>query len=167
MELRCHTLVCAHSKVGHKKHCRMQATCNHGTARYCDIDDNTPSSKFLKAISNPKLSRVAASRIAQFRLTHAPLNSYLKRIGRVDSARCPACGEDEESIEHFLLRCPNYAHKRWPLLQHARKKRKALSLKISLGDPQFMILLAVYIQATGRFPKPGEHSTTQSVNTVR
>jgi len=131
------------------------------------IDDTTPSSKFLKAISSPRLSRAAASRIAQFRLTHTPLNSYLKRIGKVDSARCPACGEDEESIEHFLLRCPNYAHERWPLIQHVRKKRKPLSLKILLGDPQFTLPLAAYIHATGRFPKPGEHSTTQSINTAR
>jgi hypothetical protein len=33
----------------------------------------------------------------------APLNKYLKWIQRVDSSRCPACGADEETIEHFLL----------------------------------------------------------------
>ena len=36
--------------------------------------------------------------------------SYLKRIHKVDSTRCLACREDEESIKHFLLRCPSYAH---------------------------------------------------------
>ena len=41
------------------------------------IDESTPSSKFLKSISNPKLSREAASRVAQLRLTHIPLNGYL------------------------------------------------------------------------------------------
>jgi hypothetical protein len=101
-----------------------------------------------------------SSRIAQLRLTHVPLNSYLKRIGRVDNARCPACGEDEESIEHYLLRCPNYAHERWPLSQHARKKRKVLTLNTLLGDPEFILPLAAFIQATRRFTKPGEISTT-------
>ena len=54
------------------------------------IDKSTPLSKFLKTLSNPKLSRAAASVAAQLRLTHFPLNGYLKRIGRVDNTRCPA-----------------------------------------------------------------------------
>ena len=40
------------------------------------VDVTIPSSKFLKSISNPKLSRTAASTIAQFRLMHIPLNGY-------------------------------------------------------------------------------------------
>lgn len=74
------------------------------------INESTPSGKFLKLISNPKLPKAAASKITQLRLTHIPLNSYLKRIQKVDTARCPACGEDKENIVHFLLRCPGYAH---------------------------------------------------------
>jgi hypothetical protein len=126
-----------------------------------------PLSKFLKTISNPKLSRTAASTITQFRLSHTPLNSYLKRIRKVDNARCPACGEDEESIEHFLLRRPSYAYERWDLTQHARKKHKALSLVTILGDPQFTMPLAAFIQATGRFTQPGERNITQNVNSTR
>ena len=77
-----------------------------------EINDSTPLSRFLNAISNLKLTRAAASRIAQLRLRHALLNGYLKRIHKVDNSRCPACGDEEESIEYFLLKCPNYAHKR-------------------------------------------------------
>jgi hypothetical protein len=120
------------------------------------IDETTPSSKFLKSISNPKLSREAASRVAQLRLTHIPLNSYLTRIQKVDSARCPACGVDEENIEHYLLRCPSYAHERWPLVQLASKKRKPLTLRTLLGDPSFVLPLAAYTHATERFKQPGE-----------
>ena len=76
------------------------------------IDDTTPSSKFVKLLSNPKITRLAASRIAQLRLSHVPLNAYLKRIRRVDSARCAACGANKENTKHFLLRCLSYAHKR-------------------------------------------------------
>jgi ribonuclease HI len=69
------------------------------------FDESTPSSKFLKSLSNPKLSRAAASAVVQLRLTHFLLNGYLKRIGRMDNTRCPACRVDEEDITHFLLRC--------------------------------------------------------------
>ncbi len=130
------------------------------------IDDTTPSNKFLKALSNPKLLRSIASTIAQLRMTDIPLDGYLKRIQRVDNARCPACREDKESIEHFLLRCPSYAHERWTLTQHASNKCKALTLQILFGDPQFILPLAAYIQVIGRFMRPGEHSTTQTCDTA-
>src|SRR5216683_4174297 len=115
------------------------------------IDETMPSTQFLKAISNPKLSRDIASKIAQLRLMHIPLNRYLKRIWRVDSARCPACRADEENITHYLLNCPSYVHERWALTQHARKECKAISVKILLEDLKFILPLAAYIQATGRF----------------
>ena len=131
------------------------------------IDDTAPSSIFLKAISNPKLPREEASSIAQLRLRHIPLNRYLKQICKVDSARCPACGENEEDIEHFLLRCPNYAYERWNLARLAVKKRKPLTTEIILGDKDFVIPLATYIQATGRFKLPGEPVPTQNGNPTR
>jgi len=120
----------------------------------------------LKSLSNPKLLRTVASVVMQLRLTHFPLNGYLKGIGRVDSARCLACREDEEDITHFLLRCQNYAHERWPLTQHATKKCKPLTLQTILGDPQLILPLAAYIHTTGRFTRPGECSTNQTRNTA-
>ena len=121
----------------------------------------------MKTLSNPKLSRAAASVAAQLRLTHFPLNSYLKRIGRVDKARCPACGENKEDITHYLLRCQSYAHERWLLTQHAARKRKPLTLKTILGDPQFILPLAAHIHATGRFTRTSECNTNQNSNTAR
>lgn len=76
------------------------------------MDSLAPLRKFLTTISNAELSCVAASYIAQLRLTHMPVNQYLKDIKRVDSARCPACGEDYKTIKHFLLSCPSYASTR-------------------------------------------------------
>jgi len=123
------------------------------------LDSTTPSVKFLKTISNPKLSREAASRIAQFRLQHAPLNSYLCRFKRVDKANCPACGAVDESIAHFLLFCPSYAHERWSLERLARKKKKTMSLETVLGDPDFAVPLSSYIDGTkGFFQNSGEHT---------
>jgi ribonuclease HI len=122
------------------------------------IDKTTPSKKFLETISNSKLSREAASRIAQFRLNHAPVNQFLKRIGRVDKARCPACGADEETIEHFLLACPSYAYERWALEQQAKKIRERLTVETLLGKSDMAISLANYIEATQRFRNSGEQA---------
>jgi hypothetical protein len=122
------------------------------------IDKTTPSNKFLKAISSGELSRKASSQIAQLRLSHAPVNQYLKRIGKVDSARCPACGAEQETIEHFLLLCPSYAHERWALERQAKKLRRHLTMETILGKPEMVHPLANYIDATQRFQTNGEQS---------
>ena len=115
------------------------------------FDKTTPSKTFLKSISQGNLTREVASRLSQIRLTHIPLNSYLHRFKRTDSARCPACGEDEENLDHFLIRCPSYAYERWELTQAVRKKHKALTLNTLLGDPTMTTPLAKFITATQRF----------------
>jgi len=128
------------------------------------IDASTPSNQFFKAISAPNLLRSSASLTSQLRLTHIPLNSYLKRFKRADSARCPACGADNESIEHFLLICPGYAHERWALARQVKKTRKPLSLKSLLGESSLPVVipLANYISTTHRFTGHGEHLITQT-----
>jgi len=115
------------------------------------LDKTTPSDKFLKTISKAGLSREGTSRIAQLRLQHIPLNSYLFRFKRVDKPNCPACGEAEESIAHFLLRCPSYAFERWALVRQAKKRRKLMTVESLLGNPELAIPLAKYIESTGRF----------------
>ena len=115
------------------------------------INGTTPSKKFLKTVSQTEFSCVNASQIAQLRLGHAPVNKYLKRMRQVDSARCPACRDDEETPEHFLLHCLSYAHKRWALAQQASKLLKALTMEILLGEPEMARTLAKYIRATNRF----------------
>ena len=125
-------------------------------------DKTTPSKKFLQAISKKGVSREATSRIAQFRLSHVPLNHYLKRIGKVESTRCPAYGVEDETIKHFLLACPNYAHERWALNQQARKQRKLLMMGTLLGEQEMIAPLANYIDATQCFTKHGEQTNQQN-----
>ena len=48
---------------------------------------------------------------------HVPLNAYLHRFKRKESAQCPACGARKETPQHFLLECPAYAHERRKLKQ--------------------------------------------------
>ena len=65
------------------------------------IDANTPSA-FLRAISKADLSRRCTSMITQLITAHIPLNSYLKRVNKVDSASCPSCRATYETVRHFL-----------------------------------------------------------------
>jgi hypothetical protein len=115
------------------------------------MDSTTLSAKFINAISNMEISREMASCILQLRLSHTPINQFLKHIGKVDSARCPACREEEETIEHYLLACPSHAHEIWALNRQARKIRKQLSLKTLLGEQKMTTPLAKYIEVTQRF----------------
>ena len=84
----------------------------------------------------------------QFRLGHTPENQYLKRTRRADSARCPACGDKEETVEHFMLRCPAYAHERWALTEKAKKLRKPMEMEILLGNLEMTREVAKFIRAT-------------------
>jgi len=122
------------------------------------IDSSTPSNKFLKAISLEKIMCSTTSLISQLRLTHVPLNSYLKRFKRVDSARCPACGADKETIEHFLLLCPIYAYERWALAHQVKKQKKMLSIESLLRDPNLVIPLGNFINATEQFMSHSEQT---------
>ena len=65
-------------RADHKKKKKSWATewnSSERGQRTARLDKSTPSKKFLKAINNSELSRQAASRIAQFRLSHAPRRS--------------------------------------------------------------------------------------------
>jgi ribonuclease HI/exonuclease III len=124
------------------------------------IDPNTPSKKFAELISNSKLDRQVSSIISQLRTSHVPLNNYLFRFKRVDNPRCPACGEDSETVEHYLLKCPTYAHERWALEKSLKSKP---TIKTLLGDRTATVALAKYIKATHRFdslaqPKTDTHT---------
>ena len=116
--------------------------------RITEMDNSTPSRKFIQAISNPKLPRRSASAITQLRISHVPLNSYLSRFCKVNSAHCPACGENNETVEHFLLHCPGFAHERWAL---KRKAGDSLTLASLLANEKTVLPLANYIDATHRF----------------
>ena len=132
------------------------------------IDGSTPSVKFLNTTSMDKLSRKAASRIAQLRrVGHIPLNSYLHRFKRANKANCPACGEDFKSPSQFLLSCRSYAFERWALERQVKKK-KSPPLETLLGDPDLGLPLENYIDGTGRFKQLlGERPHAESANTSR
>jgi len=138
-----------------KRGCKMHQT-----------DNSTPSHKFLKTISLTSITRSTTSLISQLRLTHIPLNSYLKQFKRADNASCPACSADEETIEHFLLFCPTYAHERWALAHQIKKKKLPLNIESILGDPNLVIPLGNFINATHRFTSHGEQMISSTQQTA-
>ena len=113
------------------------------------LDIISPDSKeFITLTSDHRITRQMASLIFQLRVGHSPLNEYLHYFRLVDKARCPACGEASETAEHFILRCPKYAHERWILLQHLRDH--TLKLENVLSDPKTIIPILQYISETNR-----------------
>ena len=82
---------------------------------------------------------------------HIPLNEYLYRFKLIKSARCPVCGTGSESVKHFLLYCPGYAHERWLLGKHLKKKNLELTIDNLLGNAEALIPLTNYINSTHRF----------------
>ena len=105
--------------------------------------------KYLKYISNEEILRKTASLIFQLRVGHAPSNQHLHRFNKIASPQCPACGHPKETVEHFLIHCPKYAHKRWPLLRNVRGGTPKLSRLLS--SPKLLVPLANFIESTGRF----------------
>ena len=118
--------------------------------RFKATDIISPASKkFILLTNDHRISRRMASLLFQLRVGHAPLNGYLNRFKKVDSARCPACGETAETTDHFILRCPKYAHERWALTGHLRDNSP--KLEDILSNAKTVIPLINYIEATGRF----------------
>jgi ribonuclease HI len=67
-------------------------------------DPSTPSHKHIDLIT--KLPRKLASILTQLRTGHAPLAKHLFRLGKVNSPICPACLQNDETVQHLLLHCP-------------------------------------------------------------
>jgi len=97
------------------------------------LDKSTPLNGFIKRLSTPNLSQNSASLILQLAIMHIPLNLYLKRFQRADSANCPTCGATNEAVEHFLLACPSYMRERWKLRSEALKLSKNTHIETVTG----------------------------------
>ena len=53
-----------------------------------------------------KLSRGMLRQVMGVLTGHCALNRHLHLMGKVDDPGCPKCGEDDETVVHFLCRCP-------------------------------------------------------------
>ena len=89
-------------------------------------DISVPSSKkYIEPTSEHRLTRQMTSLIFQLRTGHASLNEYLHRFRKVDSSRCPACGEARENCRALRAALPQIrARALGTLKAHARRKRE-------------------------------------------
>ena len=69
------------------------------------IDDKTVQ-EYLK------LPRVSARQAVQILSGHAALNHHLYKLKLVNSPACTKCGDEDETVEHFMGVCPYYARLR-------------------------------------------------------
>jgi hypothetical protein len=84
--------------------------------------ENTKTSKHLRRISpkqgiqlgsklyNSISGRKTCAQLVQLRTEHCGLNKYLHRFGKRYSPYC-SCGYAKETMEHFILECPNIKYK--------------------------------------------------------
>jgi len=113
--------------------------------------------KYLKLITN--LPRKHASILTQLRTGHAPLAKHLYCIGKIDSPTCPACQQNDETVEHLLLHCK--AHQ--PARQILRNSigGAAIDIKKLLTTPKMLQVLFHFIAATNHF-----HNTFGEIPTL-
>jgi len=102
-------------------------------------------------IAIPKKS---ASIITQLRTGHIPLAKYLYRIGRAVSPTCPVCLQYNETVHHFILRCPAFAIARQTL--HQSLGNRAINIHRLFTKLKPMKALIKYVADTGRFARPSE-----------
>ena len=86
-----------------------------------------------------------------FRITtgHCGLNYHLHRIGKHENGLCEQCRVDE-TVEHFILKCPRYDNHRQILLQAITRHGVELELTKIFQNPSTRTMLAEYVILTGR-----------------
>ncbi|KAK0193713.1 hypothetical protein F5146DRAFT_926214, partial [Armillaria mellea] len=56
--------------------------------------------------------------LVQLRTGHIGLNRHLFNIHCIESPACPTCLHPNESVHHYLIRCPTYQNER-ETMQHS------------------------------------------------
>ncbi|CAK5265676.1 unnamed protein product [Mycena citricolor] len=105
------------------------------------------SGGFLALVSESP--RKLVSVLFQLRSGHSILARHLYKIGRAASPICPCCNRDDETVAHYLLRCPAHHNARREL--HRCVGRNARSIKALLSDPNTVPHLLRFVLRTRRF----------------
>jgi len=109
-------------------------------------DDSMPSPKYTHLIK--PLRQKHASILYQLRTGHIPLAKHLHHIAKADTPRCPCCGQEEETIHHFLFRCSAHREARQAMTRAAGID--AMDLNKLLSEKTLIPHLLKFISATGR-----------------
>ena len=74
--------------------------------------------------------------------------SYLHRFGHEEEPTCK-CGEENENVEHYLLKCKNYTTQRAILVKDVGVG--GMRLERLLGDAKYVKFTLEFIRETNRF----------------
>ncbi|KAJ7032161.1 hypothetical protein C8F04DRAFT_959286, partial [Mycena alexandri] len=87
---------------------------------------------------------------------------HLHKINKADSPLCPGCRQADETVEHYLLRCPAHADARRELVRAGGPRTRVLTKLLRI--PELFPHLFRYLGRTGRFhtvhgvlPEPPAH----------
>jgi hypothetical protein len=115
--------------------------------RMKNLKPSAPSNKYLMLIA--PLPRKAASILTQLRTGHTPLAKYLHHIKKVDSPTCPACKQNDKSVQHYILHCPAHQQARQQLRNNIGGRD--ISLKNLFAKSELMRVLFQYVTTIQRF----------------
>ncbi|KAJ7159412.1 hypothetical protein C8R46DRAFT_831567, partial [Mycena filopes] len=68
---------------------------------------------------------------------------------KAESPLCPCCRQFEETVEHYILRCPAHADARRELVRAGGPRTRVLTKLLS--SPELYPHLFQYLSRTGRF----------------
>ncbi|GAA5959545.1 hypothetical protein JCM10213_003847 [Rhodosporidiobolus nylandii] len=111
-------------------------------------DASPPLSAYRRALA--LLPRRQATLLVRLRTDFSALAAPLHRASLHPTGLCE-CGA-KETREHFLLRCPLYAHQR-ATLRRSLALRQLPPASLLLSTPDFIFPLLRYINSTDRFPR--------------
>ena len=105
------------------------------------------------------LSGSQASIIMQLRTGHVPLSKHLSCICKADTAICPHCQQDEESVHHYLFDYAAWRHERWHMGQSLGRKAKSMDCALNTRKGikevvRFMGRTARFKSVFGEIPQP-------------
>jgi len=120
-------------------------------------DPTAVSTKYLNLITD--IPRKHTSILTQLRTGHAPLAKHLHHIGKTDSPTCPACHQNEETVEHLILHCTVH-HAARQVLQY-NTGGTAINITKLLTTPKTLRALFHFIAATNQF-----HDTFREIPTI-
>lgn len=117
--------------------------------RMTAIDKTAPSPKYRHLCRKLKLPRRNTSLLTQLRTGHIPLQTYLHRFNLAETPTCQHCGEEPETVIHYLKTCRKFHRQR-----HQLKRELGAGTEINveiLADEKAIRPLFKYIESTRRF----------------
>ena len=120
--------------------------------KFKQIDPILSLMSFRKIVKD--MPKHQSATLVQLRTGHIALSKHLHRIGKADTPVCPCCRREEETVIHFLLRCPAHAIARRALFRSVG--RDASYVRKLLSNPGTIPHTLEYVGATKRFARQGE-----------